>query len=115
MSSANFAMIKSQHRAWEKKLGAYLNGQSTLTEIEAFSHEDCDLGKWLYSEGMIKYGTIPQMQELEEVHVELHAMVRRIVKVKQTGRPIPPKDIEKIELINRKIINLLMEVELKIK
>lgn len=115
MSPVNFAMIKSQHRAWVKKLGVYFKGdKSALSEIEAFSHEDCDLGKWLYAQGMVKYGTIPEMQEIEEVHVELHAMVRRITKLKQSSAFVE-KEIEKVEIINNKIIYLLTEVEKKIK
>ncbi len=115
MSPVNFAMIKSQHRAWVKKLSAYFKGdRSALSEIEAFSHEDCDLGKWLYAEGMIKYGAVPEMQEIEEVHVELHVMVRRITKMKLSSA-FAEKELDKVEIINNKIIYLLTEVEKKIK
>lgn len=115
MHKANFAMIKSQHRAWEKRLKAYFEGKGTLSETEALSHEDCDLGKWLYSSGMIDYGSMPEMQELEEVHVEVHSMIRKIFQLKQSGRPVAEKDLEKIEIINRKIIALLTDIELKLK
>lgn len=108
-------MIKSQHRAWEKRLKAYLEGKGLLSDTEAFSHEDCDLGKWLYSEGMIKYGDIPEMKELEELHVELHSKIRKIAQLKQSGRIVSTKDIDLVELMNKKIISLLGDVELKIK
>jgi methyl-accepting chemotaxis protein len=115
VGKATFAMLKSQHRAWEKRLKAYLEGKGSLSETEAFSHEDCDLGKWLYSTGMIDYGSMPEMQELEEVHVEVHSMIRKIIQLKQSGRVVSEKDFEKVEIINRKIISLLTDIELKLK
>ena len=115
MSQVNFAMVKSQHRAWEKRLKAHFEGKGSLSEVEAYSHEDCDLGKWLYSEGMIKYGSIPEMQELEEVHVQLHGLVRKIFGLKQAGRIVKTGDLGKVEIINKKIMSLLNDVEMKIK
>lgn len=114
MFNAKFAMIKSQHRAWEKRLKAYFEGKGVMSEPEAFSHEDCDLGKWLYSEGMVKYGKIPEMQELEEVHVEVHVLVRKIAQLKHSGRLVTEQEFEKVEIINKKIMSLLDSVEPKV-
>ena len=43
----------------------YLNGEMTMTAEQAVSHHDCELGKWLYSDGMSKFGTLPEFRQLE--------------------------------------------------
>ncbi len=44
------------------------DGKEALTSAHAVSHNQCDLGKWLYSDGMSTYGHIAEMVELERVH-----------------------------------------------
>ena len=116
MSQIDFYTLRSQHRGWIRRLNAFLEGKSTtLTEIEAFSHEDCDLGKWLYSVGMVEYEHIEQMQELEKVHVELHTLVRRISVMKRTKHPAVENKIEELKILDDKILSLLGELQKIIK
>jgi len=35
---------------------------------------------------MKKYGTMPEIQELEKIHVELHSTVKNIIMLKQSGK-----------------------------
>ena len=67
MPSIDFASAKMKHLTWKFKLRGFLDGKEKLTET-LLSEHDCDLGKWLYSEGMSKYGTIPETQKLENTH-----------------------------------------------
>ena len=85
-----------------------------MTEEQATSHKACDVGKWLYTVGMKKYGAWPEMQELEKIHVELHATVRNIILLKQSGNISAEKEeLEKLDKILRKTLFLLVEVEQK--
>jgi methyl-accepting chemotaxis protein len=61
VSKANFTDIRLQHVTWRVKLNDFLEGKPSMTEEQATSHKACDVGKWLYSEGMKKYGTMPEM------------------------------------------------------
>jgi methyl-accepting chemotaxis protein len=116
MGKLDFAVARVAHIAWKSALRSFLDGKETLTEQQAVSHEDCDLGKWLYSDGLTEYGALPEMQELEKVHVELHSIVRRVVQLKQSdNNTAAEKEFTKIQPVSQKIFSLLIAIEQKIK
>ena len=115
MSKADFTNIRLQHVAWRVRLTDFLEGKKGMTEKEATSHEACDVGKWLYSIGLKKYGTLPEVQELEKVHVELHSTVKNILSLKRAGKILAEKDErEKLDKILRDIMFLLVDIEQKL-
>lgn len=84
----------------------------TITEAQAISHKDCELGKWLYAEGLKKYGDLPSMQELEERHVELHAIMRKVVEMRRGGDKAGAKqEFRRLEPVSKGIIKLLKAAE----
>jgi len=86
-----------------------------MTEEQAISHEACDVGRWLYSGGMKKYGTMPEIQELEKIHVELHSTVKKIISLKEAGDIAAEKEsLEDLDKILRKITFLLVDIEQKL-
>jgi len=105
-------LAKSQHLRWKARLRGFLDGKETLTEQQVTSHRDCDLGKWLYSEGISRYGHLPEMQELERIHAELHDTVRRVVQLHRSGqKDSANREFMKIEPISQRIIQLLTHLE----
>ena len=114
MKKADFTDLRLSHVAWRVKLDDFFAGKKSMTEEEATSHKACDVGKWLYSVGMKKYGTWPEIQELERIHVELHATVKNVILLKKTGRISAEKEeLEKLDKILRKTLFLLVEIEQK--
>ena len=85
MGKTDFTDIRMQHIAWRVKLDEFLKGKQSMTEEEATSHEACEVGKWLYSVGLEKYGMMEEVQELEKIHIELHITVKKIMSLKQSG------------------------------
>ena len=86
-----------------------------MTEEQAISHEACEVGKWLYSEGIKKYGTMPEIQELEKIHIALHLTVKKIISLKLSGNIFAEKEeLEKLDKILRKIMFLLVDIEQKL-
>jgi len=115
VSKTNFTDIRLKHIVWRVKLNDFLEGKPGMTEEQATSHEACDVGKWLYSEGMKKYGTMPEIQELEKIHVALHSTVKNIITLKQSGNISAEKEeLEKLDKILRKIMFLLVDIEQKL-
>jgi len=115
VSKTDFSEIRLQHAAWRAKLNDFLEGKNGMSEKEATSHEACDVGKWIYSAGMKKYGEMPEMQELEKIHVELHSTVKKIIMLKQSGRiPDQEEELVKLDKILRKIMLLLVDIEEKL-
>jgi len=115
VSKTDFTDIRLKHIAWRVKLNYFLEGKRSMTEEQATSHVACDLGKWLYSEGMKKYGIMPEIQELEKIHVALHSTVKNIISLKQSGNIFDEKEeLEKLDKILRKIMFLLVDIEQKL-
>jgi len=115
VSKTDFSEIRLQHVAWRSKLNDFLEGKNGMSEKEATSHEACDVGRWIYSVGMKKYGEMPEMQELEKIHVELHSTVKKIIMLKQSGEiPDQEEELVKLDKILRKIMLLLVEIEEKL-
>jgi methyl-accepting chemotaxis protein len=112
MNALTFKTFKVKHRAWKTRLKDFLEGKGGLTEEQAVSHKDCSLGKWMYSEGIQHYSTLPEMKSLEKVHVSLHETVKNIVSLKNEGRAAEA-DAEylKIGPISDEIIDLLTVIE----
>ncbi|MDQ7786365.1 MAG: CZB domain-containing protein [Thermodesulfovibrionales bacterium] len=114
MSGTDFTDIRLKHVTWRVKLDDFFDGKPGMTGEEATSHKACDMGKWLYAEGMKKYGTMPEMQELEKKHVELHATVKNIMTLKQSANISAEKEErEKLDKILRKVMFLLVDIEQK--
>jgi methyl-accepting chemotaxis protein len=108
----DFALARSKHLTWKLEIRSFLEGRHTLTEAQAISHKDCELGKWLYAEGLKKYGNLPSMQELEETHVELHAIMRKVVELRRAGdRAGAEQEFRRLEPVSKSIIKLLKAAE----
>ena len=115
MSKTDFTDIRLKHISWRVKLNDFLEGKPGMTEEQATSHEVCDVGKWLYSKGMKKYGSMPEMQELEKIHVALHSTVKNIISLKQSKNIFDEKEeLENLDKILRKIMFLLVDIEQKL-
>jgi len=115
MQKPDFAVARIMHMVWKACLKEFLDGKGSLTLEQAVSHKECDLGKWLYSEGLDKYGKIPEMKELEKVHIELHAITKKVVQLKDSGdASAAKKEYVKMDNLSSKIFSLLVTIEKKI-
>ena len=115
MNKPDFAVARIMHISWKASLREFLDGKGSMTLEQAVSHKDCDLGKWLYSEGLVTYGNIPEMKEFEKVHTELHAIIKRILQLKNSGDTFSAeKEYEKMDKLSSEIYSLLVTIEKKI-
>lgn len=58
-----------------------------MTETQAVSHRDCDLGKWLYANGMKKDGAVAEMKTLGSGKRTLeHKLVMRLDDARNRSR-----------------------------
>ncbi len=77
---------KFAHLAWTSRIHSYLRNQGSLTKEEAVSHKECAFGKWYYDPAHSQYRKIPEMQEIEKPHADLHQTIRSIIDHKESGR-----------------------------
>ena len=108
----DFVTAKSKHLNWRIRLMSFLRGQESLTLEQVVSHEHCDLGKWIYAEGMEKYSNLPSMKELEDVHKTFHATIRNVLEYKNAGQiEQAEKEYEVMKEISEIIVQLLTLLE----
>jgi methyl-accepting chemotaxis protein len=108
----DFFSARTAHLAWRQRIRDFLDGAKALTHEEAVSHRDCALGKWLYSDGLERYGHIEDMQAMAREHETLHSTIREIIDLKEQGRhPLAEERYRDIEQLSQKIVALLKSVE----
>ena len=115
MVTLDFVSAKLKHASWKSKMRRFLNGEMTMSESEAVSHHDCQLGKWLYSEGKANFNSMPEFRELESIHAKLHSYVRTIINLKNAGNLSGAEnEFKLLEAASAKVIQLLDELDRKV-
>jgi methyl-accepting chemotaxis protein len=116
MSDMNFAVVKMAHRTWRLKLRSFLDGRENIDPKQLASHQDCELGKWLYSTGMSKHGHLREIQELEKKHKSMHGSVRQVVELKKVGKTKEAEqEFAKVHDSAEQVVALLTKVEAQVK
>ena len=91
---------------------SFLDGKGGLTEAQVVSCRECDLGKWLYREGLKKYSGLIEMKELELVHGKMHEAVKRVFDAQKAGRAAEAeKEFKVMEELSGKVVELLNTIE----
>jgi c-di-GMP-binding flagellar brake protein YcgR len=106
----NFELIKTKHTVWINKIKKSLKADIEISQKEMPSSRECELGKWLYSEGLTTFGHLGDMPKIEVIHEELHNLVIEIKK----SKPSPQKRQEfltKIDAISLQLNQLLKNIE----
>ncbi|MFA5933475.1 MAG: CZB domain-containing protein [Microgenomates group bacterium] len=115
MIALDFAQAKTTHLIWLTKLQSYLDGKDGLTEDQIISPHSCDLGKWLDTEGKMKYSGLVEMQELEKAHDDLHATGAMIIKFNDAkDEAMVQKYFLDLIAISQKVLSSLDILERKI-
>ncbi len=113
----DFALARFNHQIWKIKLRSFLDGKTTLSDAELVSHTACDLGQWIYAEGLTRYGALPEMRQLEKAHANLHGAVRRIVDLSRAGDLAQAKQefAAIIDPLSKEVVSLLTAIEQQVK
>jgi len=116
MSDVNFAVVKMAHGTWRMKLRGFLDGRENIDPKQLASHQDCELGKWLYSTGISKHGHLREVQELEKKHKFMHGVVKQVVALKQAGKAKEAEqEFSKVHDAAEAVVALLTSVEKQVK
>lgn len=75
------------HAAWKRRLNDYLEGRSkeNLEPNKIGVDHACMLGKWIHSDGQVKFGDQPAFVKLVEEHAKFHQNAAKVVEAHQTG------------------------------
>ncbi|SCA57586.1 conserved hypothetical protein [Candidatus Terasakiella magnetica] len=101
------------HVGWELELERLALGGSIASSSRI--HANCDLGHWIYSSGLRKYGQFPEIWKLKEEHNNFHTIADEIIDLKLHG----DKDralamINRLRASSRDVVYLLTTLELSV-
>lgn len=99
------------HLLWKRKIRAFLDDKDSFVKSEFLSARKCELGTWLYGDGLTAYAKVPEIIQLEEIHSEIHASARKAMGFKESG-DIANAEAEyaKLDENSKKLINLLTAI-----
>lgn len=112
----DFMSAKLKHSMWKLHLRDFLDGKPGLTDSQASDHRACELGKWLYEEGLGKYAGTAGLDRLEAEHRELHRLVGLVIEHNRGGRRAEAESaLVKVEESSRRVVDLLGSIEKNVK
>jgi methyl-accepting chemotaxis protein len=108
-----FAQARRAHRQWKGLVLAYVEGiDAEFNRETATDHTKCALGQWMYGEEGQEYMRMPEMQEVEKWHTELHATIKRILEAhEQDDIETVKHEFDKLDEASEKVINGLTQAE----
>jgi hypothetical protein len=113
MADITLLDVITHYLSWRIRLRGFLEDKDNITESEIGSHRDCDFGKWLYSEGLGRYGTMKEIIELEGIHKRLHETALLIVRLgSERNTMVGSEALETFESLSLKMISLLVKLQL---
>lgn len=111
----DFEQAKVKHLLFKSKLRSILYGAQLIDEAPVLSHFECTVGKWIYNHALKAYGHIPEMQELEKVHADIHSSARKLVALYRDGKVEEARrGLNDMEKIADNLVGLLALVEHKL-
>jgi len=105
----NLRLITANHNLWCMKINNFVNGNTEVIPIT--SDQNCELGKWIATEGLLNYGHISEVKILDKEHKQLHSIARNIVQLKNSGKiKEAQQQLFLIQESSDKIMNLLNKI-----
>lgn len=81
----NFNDAVKAHAAWKFKLSDYIRKPDrSLSADHVCKDNQCELGKWIYSEGL-SYNTLPEYTHLKTEHARFHKAAGDIIRQADSG------------------------------
>jgi methyl-accepting chemotaxis protein len=113
--NVDFARVKMTHRGWRVRLRRFLDGSEDIDPGKLGSHQDCELGKWIYADALPNYGQLQDVQSLEKKHKEMHALVKQVVELKRAGKTLEAEtQFAGVTQAAEEVVGLLNQVETQV-
>ena len=111
----DFQDAKTKHLQFKSRLRSILFGEILEDENPVLSHTECPVGKWIYSHALFTYQDIPELQDLEKVHQQIHLIARQLINLYKQGKIEQSREgLFEMESVADDLILLLEKVETKI-
>ena len=101
------------HARWEQELERLIQGGDTAIRLQ--SHEDCDLGRWIYGRGLSTYGKLRDVWLLKEAHKRFHRTAAEVLRLAEQGDAKGAEDaMARVRRLSRETLHLLTSLELDV-
>ena len=114
----DITVARITHMEWMLQLETIL--RETTTTVTLPSYHDCELGAWLYSEGLHTYQEIPEISMLEQSHKIFHIAADNVVAWHNSSKLDSKKtaqaenDFRDAQRTSKEILYILTLLEFKI-
>ncbi|WP_339133894.1 MAG: CZB domain-containing protein [Candidatus Electrothrix sp. GW3-4] len=89
MDVAHLQVATVAHLRWKSKLADFFYGLENLTVADVPDHMSCDFGQWLYKSGLEEFAAYSEMGQVESLHKDFHAAIKRLVQMPEAERKSP--------------------------
>ena len=104
-----------KHFVRKKRIRGMLDGKISISEVKQLSHKECELGIWLYSEGLKKFGKVEEMRELEAIHLQLHNSCNTIINLMgQNNKKAAEEEFKKMEDMTKTMVRVLILLSIQV-
>ena len=105
MPSLELSIVAMQHINWKLNLAWFLRYGDSLSDAQVASPRQCEFGRWLYSDGLERYGSYPVIKEIETAHAQLHEHAREVVRHYQAGDEAAARtEYERVEELSEIVV-----------
>ncbi len=86
-SGLNLKQTLDVHAAWKQRLQNVIDGMSLeQLDVATVAQDDlCVLGKWIYGDGRVHYGHLPEYEVLRQAHSQFHLCAGEVLAKSQSG------------------------------
>ncbi len=108
----DFQAVRDKHRQWIDRLEQVLDGKLTISAQEAGSHQQCALGKWIYTTGLQEYRSLEEMHVLEKTHKHFHELVHGVLRLQSAGdHHAARQELDAVHTASQQIMELTTKLE----
>jgi diguanylate cyclase (GGDEF)-like protein/PAS domain S-box-containing protein len=109
LSDLPLLVAQHDHIKWiQEILNTFDSGEMKLSEGELTNHFECRLGNWYYGHGKQHYGHLDSFQALESMHIEIHRLGYKVVKLLKEGKT------QEARLVADELLNLKTKILTKL-
>ena len=105
-------IFKTAHLNWLKKAETMQNGGEKLDPSQLPTEKQCSLGRWYYGIGKTEYGHLKEFQNVEEYHIQCHALIHEFAKAYIEGGPTQSLSVlQKLKESSRNVVSVLDQLK----
>ncbi|MBD3669504.1 MAG: CZB domain-containing protein [Gammaproteobacteria bacterium] len=84
-SVLDLSSYKAGHLAWKPRLRDFMEGKYDVQEDQLLDVHNCALGVWLANEGQQRCAHYQGIDELNQVHADMHDQIAQVVSARHAG------------------------------